>query len=424
MPEDSLVVGLNVLQLARNGQFAEIREMFAPQLRALVAPEVLASAWTAEIDRLGEVTLVGDPVCNTQAGSTVVRIPVTFDHGALNLVVSVSETGWLMGLNLTPDGPPEVAEPWSPPSYAQSDNFKEIEVMVGAGPLAVPGTLSFPQLVTSVPAVVFLAGSGPSDRDETIGACKPLKDLAWGLASLGIASLRFDKVTFAHPKEVSARSNFTLVDEYLTDAAAAIRVLREQANVDATRVFVLGHSLGGTVAPRVASLDPSLAGVVILAGGTQPLQWAIVRQIQYLASLDPATRAASQATIDVLSRQARVVDDPALLASAQPSDLPFGVASSYWMDLNEYRPAQVARTLMMPLLILQGGRDYQATLSEDYAGWKAGLDGKDNVTFQVFDVDNHCFLPGTGPSSAQDYDSLQHVDRDVVTLIAKWLDDH
>jgi len=80
--------------------------------------------------------------------------------------------------------------------------------------------------------------------------------------------------------------------------------------------------------------------------------------------------------------------------------------------------------LMMPLLILQGGRDYQATLSEDYAGWKAGLDGKDNVTFQVFDVDNHCFLPGTGPSSAQDYDSLQHVDRDVVTLIAKWLDDH
>jgi dienelactone hydrolase len=418
MPEDSLVVGLNVLQLARNGQFAEIREMFAPQLRALVAPEVLASAWTAEIDRLGEVTLVGDPV------STVVRIPVTFDHGALNLVVSVSETGWLMGLNLTPDGPPEVAEPWSPPSYAQSDNFKEIEVMVGAGPLAVPGTLSFPQLVTSVPAVVFLAGSGPSDRDETIGACKPLKDLAWGLASLGIASLRFDKVTFAHPKEVSARSNFTLVDEYLTDAAAAIRVLREQANVDATRVFVLGHSLGGTVAPRVASLDPSLAGVVILAGGTQPLQWAIVRQIQYLASLDPATRAASQATIDVLSRQARVVDDPALLASAQPSDLPFGVASSYWMDLNEYRPAQVARTLMMPLLILQGGRDYQATLSEDYAGWKAGLDGKDNVTFQVFDVDNHCFLPGTGPSSAQDYDSLQHVDRDVVTLIAKWLDDH
>lgn len=424
MPEDSLVVGLNVLQLARNGQFAEIREMFAPQLRALVAPEVLASAWTAEIDRLGEVTLVGDPVCNTQAGSTVVRIPVTFDHGALNLVVSVSETGWLMGLNLTPDGPPEVAEPWSPPSYAQSDNFKEIEVMVGAGPLAVPGTLSLPQLVTSVPAVVFLAGSGPSDRDETIGACKPLKDLAWGLASLGIASLRFDKVTFAHPKEVSARSNFTLVDEYLTDAAAAIRVLREQANVDATRVFVLGHSLGGTVAPRVASLDPSLAGVVILAGGTQPLQWAIVRQIQYLASLDPATRAASQATIDVLSRQARVVDDPALLASAQPSDLPFGVASSYWMDLNEYRPAQVARTLMMPLLILQGGRDYQATLSEDYAGWKAGLDGKDNVTFQVFDVDNHCFLPGTGPSSAQDYDSLQHVDRDVVTLIAKWLDDH
>jgi hypothetical protein len=77
----------------------------------------------------------------------------------------------------------------------------------------------------------------------------------------------------------------------------------------------------------------------------------------------------------------------------------------------------------MPLLILQGGRDYQATLAEDFAGWKAGLAGKDNVNFQVFDADNHCFLPGAGPSSAKDYDALQHMDPDVVTFVAKWFNE-
>jgi uncharacterized protein len=425
VPEDSLEIGLKVLEMARSGRFVEIREMFAPQLRALVVPEVLEAAWVAEADRLGAVTLVGELTSEEpNAGVTAVRLPVTFERGELTFIVSVSESGWLVGLNLAPAGPTSVAEPWSAPSYSDVQKFDEHEVMVGSGSLSAPGTLSLPRNSLPGPGVVLLAGSGPSDRDETIGTCKPLKDLAWGLASLGIAALRFDKVTYAHPREVSDNPNFTITDEYLNDAAAAVQVLRDQVNVDAERVFVLGHSLGGSVAPRVASLDPSLAGLVIMAGGTQPLQWAIVRQFQYLASLDPATQSASQATIDVLSQQARIVDDPVRLASAQPSDLPFGVASTYWMDLNAHQPALVARTVSMPMLILQGGRDYQATLAEDFAGWKAGLEGKDNVTFQVFDDDNHCFFHGAGPSSPRDYEILQHVDPAVVTVVAGWLNDH
>ena len=80
------------------------------------------------------------------------------------------------------------------------EKFDEQEVMVGSGPLAVPGTLSIPKLPRPCPAAVLLAGSGPNDRDETIGRNKPLKDLAWGLASAGVGVLRFDKVTFAHPR--------------------------------------------------------------------------------------------------------------------------------------------------------------------------------------------------------------------------------
>ena len=164
---------------------------------------------------------------------------------------------------------------------------------------------------------MLLGGSGPEDRDGSIGRSKPLKDLAWGLASRGVAVLRFDKVTHAHPDLVRANRAFTVADEYLPDALAAIGLLQAHPAVDAARVFVAGHSLGGTVAPRVAAAEPSVAGLVMLAGGAEPLQWAAVRQISYLASLAPATAAASQPGIDALTAQARKVDSPDL-STADP----------------------------------------------------------------------------------------------------------
>ena len=108
-------------------------------------------------------------------------------------------TGMLHGLRLAP-----AAAEWAPPHYAAPRRFTEREVTVGAGPLAVPGTLTLPRAAPARrPGVVLLSGGGPFDRDETSGPNKPLKDLAWGLASRGVAVLRFDKVTFAHAGQVA-----------------------------------------------------------------------------------------------------------------------------------------------------------------------------------------------------------------------------
>jgi len=294
-------------------------------------------------------------------------------------------------------------------------------VTVGVGPLAVPGTLSLPREGGPWPAVVLLSGSGPLDRDETIGRNKPLKDLAWGLASRGVAVLRFDKVTHAHGKEVVQDRGFTLADEYLPQATAAIDLLRQHPGIDAGRIVVAGHSLGGTVAPRVAAAAPSVAGLVILAGGTQPMYWAAVRQVRYLASLNPATAAASEPAIEAMTRQAEKVDSPDLSPSTPDSELPFGVPAPYWLDVRGYDPAAAAAALGKPILILQGGRDYQATVAEDLAGWKAGLAGRPDVTIRVYDADNHLFVPGSGPSSPAEYESAQHMDPVVITDIAAWL---
>jgi fermentation-respiration switch protein FrsA (DUF1100 family) len=158
-----------------------------------------------------------------------------------------------------------------------------------------------------------------------------------------------------------------------------------------------------------------------LAGGSQPLQWAAVRQVQYIASLDPVSAAGSQPGIDAMTTQARKVDDPGLSLETPDSELPFGVPAPYWLDLRGYDPVAVAAGLGKPMLILQGGRDYQVTVADDLGRWQAGLGQQPGVTIRVYPADNHFFFPGAGPSSPAELATAHHVDPDVIADIRDWL---
>ncbi len=417
---DPAGVAQAVIGLARAGQFEQICDMFAAPLRPLAQPAALRAAWEAEIGRRGPVTAVGAAVSDpARPGGTVVRIPVTCSHGALAVVVSVAG-GQLTGIQLAPASAAEPVAPWEPPGYADPQAFEEQEVTAGSGPLAVPGTLSLPRQPGPLPAVVLLAGSGPQDRDETLGRNKPLKDLAWGLATRGVAVLRFDKVTYAHPRQLAADRAFTVTSEYLPQAAGAIRLLQQHPAAGGGQIFVAGHSLGGTVAPRVAAAEPAVAGLIILAGGAQPLHWSMVRQLRYLASLEsPAAPAA--AAVAAATRQAELIDSPGLSPATPDGELPFGIPAAYWLDLRGYDPAAAAAALGKPLLILQGGRDYQATVADDLARWQDRLAGRPDVTIRVYQADNHLFFPGSGPPGPAGYEPPQHMDPQVVADIAGWL---
>ena len=412
-----------VIEMAERGQFEEIYGKFAPQLRPLLTPGALRAAWEAEVAKNGPVSSLGPPATEAAGpGAVVVKIPVTFERRTGTVAVGLAaEEGWVTGIQLLPASAAAPTVPWVPPPYADPDRFTEHDVTVGDGPLAVPGTLSVPHHAGSapVPGVVLLSGSGAHDQDETIGRNKPLKDLAWGLASADVAVLRFEKVTHAHPDLVSGDETFTLNDEYVPDAVAALQLLRDHPRVDQARVFLAGHSQGGTVAPRVAARAP-VAGLVILAGGAQPLQEAMLRQFRYLASLGPG----QAVDLDAVTRQAAAVDDPGLSEATPASDLPFGVPAAYWLDLRGYDPAAAAAELGKPVLVVQGGRDYQATVADDLSRWKAALDGRPDITIRVYPADNHFFFPGSGPSSPAEYEPAQHMDPAVVADIAGWLHAH
>src|SRR6185437_11029464 len=98
-----------------------------------------------------------------------------------------------------------------------------LSVSSAAGPL--PGTLTVPAGDGPFPAVLLIAGSGPNDRDETIGPNKPFADLARALAMHGIASLRYDKRTFVYGKNSRVGN---VDDEVTDDALAALQTLAKQ----------------------------------------------------------------------------------------------------------------------------------------------------------------------------------------------------
>ena len=419
--QDPADTATTAIRLLRNGRFAEFEALFAPQFRGLTTAEALGEPWQDMLGALGPVTAVGPPVVEPLPDMVMVKTLVTCERGAFAVLLPVDQAGQLLGLQFAPPEAAHAIPPWQPPTYADPTRFTEHDVIVD-GPLPTPGTLTVPHGSQPAPAVALLAGSGPGDRDATMGPNKILKDLAWGLASRGIAVLRFDKVTFTHRQAVADATDFTVVDEYVRPALAAIRLLREHPAVDADRVFVLGHSQGGTLAPRIASAAPGVAGLVVLAGATQPMHHALVRQLRYLATLrEPTADPDSEPVVQSVIEQVGLIDSPELSPSTPSHVLPLGVPAPYWLDLRGYDPVTVAAQLDMPMLIGQGGRDYQVTVADDLSGWQNGLADRRDVTIRVYPEDNHLFFPGSGPSTPQEYQPAQHVDEAVVADIAQWI---
>jgi uncharacterized protein len=415
MADDPAATALGVLALAQADDFDRIRDLFAPQLQSMVSADGLRAVWAAELTARGAVTGVGTPLVEAAGpaggGVTVVKVPVIFERGERTLLVGVAPGGRLGGLQIAGSEAAAPVTPWEAPAYADPGSFSEHEVLGGNG------TLSVPHGDGPWPAVVMLAGSGPNDRDGTLGRNKPLKDVAWGLASRGVAVLRFDKVTYGRRAELARHAEFTMTDEYVPDAIEAIEEVRGRG---LGPVFVLGHSMGGTAAPRVAAADPDVAGLILLAGGAEPLHRAALRQVRYLAEATPGM----QAAVDGLAAQVARVDSPDLSPGIPAGELPFGVPAPYWLDLRDYDPAALAATLDRPVLLLQGGRDYQVTVTDDLARWQAALkpeQERHHTTVHIYPADNHAFFAGTGRSGPNDYEATQHVDPQVVTDIAAWI---
>ncbi len=401
--------------------FDKVEAMFDERVTAALPVEKLAASWDKLIEHDGAFKSIEKVRREEKQGYQVVYVTTVFERSRRAVIVVFDTKGRIVQFT---SAPAESIEPWEQPAYVHNDKFHEREVQIGASPWELPGTLTLPNGLGPFPAVVLVHGSGPNDRDEGIGPNKMFKDLAWGLASRNIAVLRYDKRTRVHGKEMVAMANgFTVNEETVDDARAAVALLAKQPEVQAKRIFVAGHSLGGYLAPRIAEGDPQVAGLVVMAGSTRPLEDLLVEQVRYAVGLSGKTTPEGEKQIARAEKTAADWRNPDLKPGMTVDFMGIPMPASYVLDLRAYHAAETAARLKLPILILQGDRDYQVGAA-DLNGWKQALEKKPTITFKTYPTLNHLFMPGTGPSSDAEYLKPNHVPEDVVQDIAAWIIKH
>lgn len=165
--------------------------------------------------------------------------------------------------------------------------------------------------------------------------------------------------------------------------------------LDPSRIYIVGHSLGGMLAPRIAERSGAVAGLVLLAAPTGKLRPAMERQFAYLG---------------------RSVEE-----ARQLTELTLAKTPEVYLDMDaRYSDTATAQSLNLPMLILQGERDYQVTM-DDYWAWREAVGNRQGVVMKSYPSLNHLFMSGEGASMPEEYRTPGHVAEEVMDDIANFI---
>ena len=275
-----------------------------------------------------------------------------------------------------------------------------------------------------VPAVVFVHGSGASNMDEKVGKLTPFKDLADGLAESGIASARYDKRTFAHAFKLLREKDITVKTETIEDAILATEMLKNDPRIDRENIFIIGHSMGAMLAPRIDDKGGNYKGLIMMAGSPRKLEEIMIDQMEDLV------RSSKGLVQKIMKKQhakfSAMFDGMYDLSDddAKRKRIGGGATLYYFKEMGEHSAPEYLSKTKKPMLFMQGEKDFQATVERDFNAYKQLLSDRDNVEFRLYDNLNHAFVPsvhGNIMLAKQEYGVEQHIGQEVISDIAEWI---
>ena len=290
------------------------------------------------------------------------------------------------------------------------------------GILTIPSETEHP-----VPACVFVHGSGSSDMNEHIGKLYPFRDLAEGLMKYGIASIRYDKRSYAHGRKMlKSKQLITVREETIEDAILAADLLRNDPRIDSEKIFIIGHSMGAMLAPRIDHEGGNFKGLIMMAGSPFRLEEILKRQLAEIAEHSNAlvrwiiNKQASKLTKQFDDLYEKDIEETKKIRMGG------GTTLYYFREMGDHPVSMYLKSNEKPILIMQGEKDFQAKADPDYREFQNMLSDKDNVTFRLFPGLNHLFtvaLSDDISKSKNEYSKERHIPDEVIRTIAEWIFD-
>ena len=289
------------------------------------------------------------------------------------------------------------------------------------------GVLTLPDDLTSpVPAVVFVHGSGSSNMDEKVGKLTPFKDLAEGLVKHGIASVRYDKKSFAHGfKMLRDKSTvITVKEETIDDAILATNLLKNDKRIDSNKVFIVGHSMGGMLAPRIDAEGGDYRGLIMMAGTPRKIEEVLMEQSrEAMESMNWFMKKIAGKQInkinDLFDGMYDLSDE-----EAKRKKVGNGTTLYYFKEMGENVVPKYLENLDKPMLFMQGDKDFQVKVDKDFSAYKKLLEGKSNATFKLYENLNHAFVEALYDDiskASKEYNVERHIGEDVIEDMANWI---
>jgi uncharacterized protein len=408
--------GRKALDLLLANKYPELSALFSDTLKKTITLDFLNQRVAAELKEFGQPQSIGTAVLATDGPNQLISFPVKFSNTSIHVQFTLNGSGQIAGMYFRPADKPLPAI-WTRPSYSKPDWFRSREVTIGDDKWKLSGALTVPAGKTRVPGIVLVHGPGPNDRDESIFATRIFQDLAEGLTSRGYAVLRYDKRTKVYGEAMS-ESGYTIEEETVADALRAVALLRKQPEADPNRIYLMGHSLGGYAAPRIAARDGGIAGLILLDSPARPIEEVSYDQSEYLAHLKGEPGPNDQARLTQMREEVQKVKS--LSAGRDNPDIALGLPSEWWLDVKGYDPVASAVKLAVPILVLQGERDFQVTM-KDFALWQSGLRGRPRAALHSYPKLNGLLVEGEKKSSPADFRTPGNVAPIVIDEVAAWL---
>jgi hypothetical protein len=409
---------VELIELFKTEQYEKAYSLGDDIMLRRISPDRLQGIWESLASVNGDLKEVGTTSYLFIDTVHITTTKLKYKNGSVGLRLSFGLNWKLRGLFIVD------AEPmYNIPEYVNTFGFYEIKIPFGPVGFEGEAILTVPIQQKKYPCIIIIGGSGPIDKDATIGPNRIYKDFSWGLANKGIATLRFDKRTKAYfgkiMKEHKNGNYYNIEQEYLEDIKELVKKVSKKEAIDPNRIYLMGHSQGGGLMPLFLKQNKLVAGAIMAAGNYTTMPNLMQYQFDYLMPMQVKTKDDS-ALFDKLRMQAKNATKGNLPSTFSNDSLPAMYPFSYWNYMNKIDFVKLAKNNKKPVLIIQGERDYQVPISE-YKLWKDALVGHNNYMFTSFAKLNHLFMEGEGKSTPDEYSIRGNVPEYVIEEIAKWI---